>query len=159
MGFRSLLLLLTLVLWPADRVPNFTLPDLDGRETRLSEVVGERLTLIDFWATWCGPCVKSIPSLVTLADSLGSEGVNVVGVNVDSPRNLSKVSPFARSLGVDYPVLLDTNSEIMAELNLQAMPTLLVIDADREIVYIHEGFRAGDEQVVWDEVEKLLAED
>lgn len=159
MGLRTLLLLLALTAWPADRVPDFTLPVLDGQETRLSEVMGERLTLIDFWATWCGPCVKSIPSLVALSDSLESQGVRVVGVNVDSPRNLSKVSPFARSLGVDYPIFLDTNSEIMSELNIQAMPTLLVINEDREIVYSHEGFRAGDEAVVMDEVLLLLADD
>ncbi|MBO6573866.1 MAG: TlpA family protein disulfide reductase [Rhodothermales bacterium] len=152
---RSLLLALVLIP-PADRVPDFSLPDLDGRETRLSSVMGESLTLIDFWATWCGPCVKSIPSLVAISDSLSDQGVRVVGVNVDSPRNLSKVAPYARSLGVDYPILLDTNSEVMADLNVQAMPTLLVIDAKRNIVYVHEGFRPGDEDVVRREIEELL---
>jgi thiol-disulfide isomerase/thioredoxin len=142
-----------------DRVPNFELPDLDGRPTRLADVMGENLTLIDFWATWCGPCVKSIPSLVALSDSLAESGVSVVGVNVDSPRNVSKVAPYARSLGVSYPILLDTNSEIMAELNVQAMPTLLVIDDRRNIVYAHEGFRPGDETVVRAEVMHLLSED
>lgn len=142
-----------------DRIPNFELPDLDGRPTRLSDVMGENLTLVDFWATWCGPCVKSIPSLVTLSDSLNASGVSVVGVNVDSPRNVSKVAPYARSLGVNYPILLDTNSEVMADLNVQAMPTLLVIDAGRNIVYAHEGFRPGDEAVVRHEVLRLLSED
>ncbi len=144
---------------PQDRVPNFQLPDLDGRPTRLAEVMGENLTLIDFWATWCGPCVKSIPSLVALSDSLKDSGVSVVGVNVDSPRNVSKVAPYARSLGVNYTILLDTNSEVMAELNVQAMPTLLVIDDRRNIVYSHEGFRPGDEAVVRGEIMRLLSED
>lgn len=140
-----------------DRVPDFVLPNLEGRDTRLSSVMGENLTLIDFWATWCGPCIKSIPALVSLADSLADSGVRVVGVNVDSPRNLSKVAPYARSLGVEYPVLLDTDSRVTSDLNVQAMPTLIVIDSERTIVFVHEGFRAGDEVAIRDEVTSLLS--
>jgi thiol-disulfide isomerase/thioredoxin len=154
-GLAAFLLLLGFAM-PRDGIPNFELKNLDDRTVRFSELKGERLTVIDFWATWCAPCIRSIPELVKMSEAFASEGVNFVGINVDSPRNLSKVKPFARSLGVTYPVLLDTNSEVMAQLNVTAMPTLLVVDAENEIVLVHEGYRPGDETYLREEIEHLL---
>lgn len=80
------------------------------------------------------------------------------GINIDSPRNLAKVKPFARSVGIIYPVLLDVNSEVMAQLNVTAVLTLLVVDAEREIVLLHEGYRPGDARYLREELERLLAQ-
>jgi len=138
------------------KVKNFRLKNLDNRTVTYKSVKGEQFTVIDFWATWCKPCIKSIPKLVEISDEFKSDGVNFVGISIDGPRNLAKVKPFARSLGVNYPVLLDTNSEVMARLGVKAIPTLLIVNSNDEIVYFHEGYKPGEEIPIREEILKLL---
>jgi peroxiredoxin len=152
-----LILLTTSVkVYPQGRVYDFSLRDTDNRSVSLSEISGQSLTVIDFWATWCQPCIRSIPKLVALNEAYEDSGVKFIGISVDSPRNLSKVKPFARSMGIRYPVLLDANGELMGELNVSAVPTLLIIDSDYRILYMHEGFSAGDELTIQEEIDKHL---
>lgn len=156
-SLTAVLLLAGFVFLP-DRIPDFELDNLDGQTVAFQELAGERFTVIDFWATWCGPCIQSIPELVEVSEAFDGRGIHFVGINVDSPRNLAKVKPFARSLGITYPVLLDVNSEVMGQLNVTAVPTLLVVNAEREIVLLHEGYRPGDAQYLRDELDRLLAQ-
>jgi peroxiredoxin len=137
---------------------DFSLKDVDRKTVNLSDIQGEQLTVIDFWATWCQPCIRSLPRLVEMSGDYGSRGVSFVGISVDSPRNISKVKPFARSMGIRYPVLLDPNGELMGELNVLAVPTLLIVDSKLDIIYTHEGFKPGDEENIRAEIEKYLAE-
>ncbi len=139
------------------KVHDFSLKDVDQKRVSLSEMRGENLTVIDFWATWCQPCVRSIPKLVEISREFEEKGVRFIGISVDSPRNISKVKPFASSMGIPYPVLLDPNGELMGDLNVLAVPTLLILDADMKIVYSHEGFNAGDETIIRHEIEAFLA--
>jgi len=140
----------------ASEIPDFKLRDLNNRLTSFSEVTGEQITLVDFWATWCKPCLRAIPKLVKIQEAYKDRGVNIVGVNVDSPRNTAKVKPLSRSLGINYPVLLDTNSEVMADLHVNLLPTLLFVDKDNKIVHTHQGFRPGDEKEIIKIIEELL---
>lgn len=139
-------------------VENFSLDNADGQSTEFNEIKGEKLTVIDFWATWCKPCVNSIPKLNKIAQESKEKGVGFVGINVDSPRNISKVRPFVQALGVSYPVLLDTDEEVMTQLNVSVLPTLLIVNSKNEIVFTHEGFKPGDEELIKEEIEKLLSE-
>lgn len=152
----SFVILLSSLIVDQPKVNNFRLKNLDNRTVTYKSVKGEQFTVIDFWATWCKPCIKSIPKLVEISDEFKSDGVNFVGISIDGPRNLAKVKPFARSLGVNYPVLLDTNSEVMARLGVKAIPTLLIVNSDDEIVYFHEGYKAGEEITIREEILKLL---
>ena len=138
------------------KVPDFSLENTDMEMVSYSEIKGEKLTVIDFWATWCQPCIRSIPQLIDMYSVYHERGVEFIGISVDSPRNLSKVKPFSHSLGITYPVLLDSNSELMGELNVTAVPTLIIVDGDDRIVYTHEGFHAGDEEIIRKEIEKYL---
>ena len=138
------------------RIYDFRLKDVDQKLVNLSDIQGEKLTVIDFWATWCQPCIRSLPKLVEMSKEFESKGVQFIGISVDSPRNLSKVKPFSRSIGISYPVLLDPSGELMGELNVMSVPTLLIIDEGLNIVYIHEGFSAGDETGIREEIEKHL---
>ena len=137
---------------------DFELENTDGELVSYEELKGSKLTVIDFWATWCKPCVNSIPKLVELYDSYDKEEVAFIGISIDSPRNLAKVKPFMQSMGVNYPVLLDMNQEVMRDMNLTSVPALLIVNADDEIVSFHEGFAPGDEDKIKKEIDAFVYE-
>ena len=132
------------------------LKNLDGDYVRLNDYQGEKLTVIDFWATWCKPCIAAIPKLSKLSDEFEDDGVVFWGINIDSPRNQAKVKPFVMSLDITYPVFLDGDQELMSDLNVNVVPTLIVLDAKGKIKFFHEGFQVGDEEVIREEIQKLL---
>lgn len=140
----------------AGKIDDFTLNDLDNKRVSFSDLKGEKVTILDFWATWCKPCARAIPKLITLYEDLKDQGVQVIGINVDSPRNLPKVKPFVNSQGINYPIMLDSNSELMSELQVTALPTILIIDDQNEIVSIHRGYRPGDDIILREEIDKLI---
>ena len=140
----------------AQKVRNFKLKDIENNTKSYADLKGSKLTVIDFWATWCTPCVKAIPKLNKIYEAYKDKGVEFIGINCDGPRSVSKVRPMSKSLQIKYPVLLDINSEIKSELNLYAFPTLVIVNADNKVVWIHEGFVSGDEKIVVEEIEKLL---
>jgi thiol-disulfide isomerase/thioredoxin len=141
-----------------NQIPDFELYDLNRNLKTFEEVKGERLTVIDFWATWCKPCIRAIPKLNELSKAYADEGVSFLGINVDSPRNDAKVKPFAHSLKINYTVVRDPNSAYLSEANVSGLPTLLIVNENREILYIHQGYRAGDEKLIEEEIRKFLAE-
>lgn len=140
----------------AQNVRNFQLRDLGNVQRSFDELKGERLTLIDFWASWCGPCLKSIPELNHIYDTYKEQGVEIIGINCDGPRSISKVAPMVRSMKIQYPVLVDLNSDVKNELNLMAFPTLIIVDPAGKILWIHEGFVTGDAEVIKAEIDKHL---
>jgi len=142
----------------AQNVSNFEYKDLENNTRSYNELKGEKLTLIDFWATWCKPCNKAIPELNKIYDLYKSKGVEIIGINCDGPRSVSKVAPLSKSLQIQYPVLLDINSELKSELNILAFPTLIMVNSKGKIVWIHEGFVSGDTEIIISEIEKHLKE-
>ncbi len=135
---------------------NIDLKDLNGKYARLNEHQGEKLTVIDFWATWCKPCIAAIPKISKLSDEFKDDGVVFWGINIDSPRNQAKVKPFVKSMNISYPVFLDGDQELMSDLNVHAVPTLIVLDAKGKVRFFHEGFQPGDEEVIQEEIQNLL---
>lgn len=131
---------------------NFKLKNLENRTVSYQDLKGEHLTVIDFWATWCKPCLQSIPKLVEMSDEFKEQGVQFIGVSVDGPRNLNKVRPFARSVGIDYPVLLDTDNTVMGRVGVRAVPSLLIVNNNHEIVYFHEGYAPGEDNMIREEI-------
>jgi len=150
-------LLLSVYLHPSlSQTPYFELRNLDNEWVTFEDVRGENLTVIDFWATWCQPCLRSIPELNEIYLEYRDEGVGFVGISVDGPRNQSKLKPFVSSMGIVYTVVRDINSEVMSEMNVTAVPTLLILDDQGEVVYTHEGYRPGDEDFIRKEIKALL---
>lgn len=149
----SLVLLIAVV---SAQEPQFRLKDLSNQWKGYDDLKGSELTVIDFWATWCQPCVQSLPHLNEMALKYADQGVAFIGVSVDGTRNQSKLAPFIKSMGVSYPIVRDINSELMSELNVSAVPTLLIYDPSGELVHIHEGYRPGDETALAETIESLL---
>jgi thiol-disulfide isomerase/thioredoxin len=107
------------------RIIDFTLEDLSGRTVSLSAFEG-KVVLLNFWATWCGPCRAEIPSMQALYEELSPQGFEIVAVNLREP--VSRVSPFVEQYGMTFPVLLDTTGEIGSVYGASSIPTTYVID-------------------------------
>lgn len=135
---------------------DYRLKDIDNNMILLDDIKGKELTVIDFWATWCKPCISSIPKIENLYDLYKDKGVQFMGINIDSPRNISKVKPFVNAIGISYPVLYDSNQELMTEYNVFSIPTLLIANSQGEIIYTHEGFNPGDEKELAKKLDELL---
>jgi peroxiredoxin len=140
-------------LTPLSAAPDFTLRSVSGPNFRLQEQRG-RVVLINFWATWCGPCRQEMPHLNRLHDKYRSAGFVLLGVNVDDDaRNAAEV---ALKLGVKFPVLLDTDKAVSHLYDLKTMPSTVLIDRDGRVRYVHKGYLAGYEDVYDKQIRELL---
>ena len=142
--------------WSGQIVHEFKLKDVGNQWRQFSELKGNKLTIIDFWATWCSPCSKALPKLNELYHKYQDKGVQFIGINIDSPKNTAKIKPFVKAYKITYPVLKDPNSPLASRLNVTSVPMLLIINSENEIVYRHQGYRSGDEEIIEDELKKLL---
>ena len=140
---------------PATVAPDFTLRSIDGPNLRLHEQRG-RVVLVNFWATWCGPCRKEMPHLNRLYEKYRTSGFVLLGVNVDEDtRNAAGV---AAKLGVKFPVLLDTDKKASQLYDLNAMPSTVLIDREGKVRHVHRGYLDGYEDTYDQQIRALLKE-
>lgn len=140
-------------------IEDFSLNNTNNEQVSLSELKGEQLTVIDFWATWCKPCTNAMPKLQEIYTEYKSQGVEVIGISCDGPRSISKVSAVVNSLGVEYPILSDINCGVMNAYQFQAFPTLIILNNAGKVVYVHEGFKSGDEIKIKAAIQNNLSTD
>jgi len=136
---------------------DFTARDTDGNTFRLSDHIGKEVILIDFWATWCQPCLAEMPHLEKMYDTYKSKGFLVVAVSMDGPESISDVPAFAKRNQMNFPVLLDEDSSIASIYNpRKSAPLSAIIDKSGRIAAVREGYNAGDEAFVEKDVQKVL---
>ncbi len=121
----------------ASEAPDFTLQDLNGKSVKLSDLRG-KVVILDFWATWCGPCKRTMP-LLDKFYSQKAAGVEVFGVNVWERTGTAGVKPFIEKAGYTFPILYGTN-DLAAAYGVQGIPTLVVIDKHGKLAYRHVGY-------------------
>src|ERR1700712_3485349 len=137
----------------SSQAPDFTLRTMGGPNMRLQEQRG-RVVMINFWATWCGPCRQEMPQLSKLYDKYRASGFVLMGVNVDDDsRNAAEV---AGKLRVSFPVLLDTDKTVSKLYDLSTMPSTVIIDRDGKVRYIHRGYMNGYEDTYEKQIRGLL---
>jgi thiol-disulfide isomerase/thioredoxin len=123
---------------------DFRLPDYQGRPVRFQELDAD-LVLIDFWGTWCGPCLQSIPHLVELQNRFGPRRLKVVGIAYEQGPAEGRTAALAstvRRLGINYPVLVgpsDGSCPLQAALHVQAYPTMVLVDRHGRILWRDQG--------------------
>jgi len=121
------------------KAPDFTAKDMDGNTVHLSDLKG-RVVLLDFWASWCVPCKKSMPHLIELYNAFRDTSFTIIGVNVDTQQD--KVKEFEEELNADipFPVIFDKDSKIPPKYEVEGMPTTVIINKDGIIKYKEVGY-------------------
>jgi len=135
------------------KAPDFTLRTMAGPNLRLQEQRG-KVVMINFWATWCGPCQQELPKLNQLYEKYRAAGFVLLGVNVDD--DVKHAGDVASKLGLKFPVLLDTDKSLSHLYDLSTMPSTLIIDRDGKVRYLHKGYLAGVENDYDKQILELL---
>src|SRR5210317_1524712 len=132
--------------------PDFALKSSTGENLRLSEYRGD-VVMVNFWATWCGPCRQEMPLLDELYSRYGRVGFSLLGVNIDD--NSSKAMNMASELGVSFPVLFDSDKAVSKLYEVEAMPVTVLIDREGTVRYVHQGYKPGYEQKYLEQIRAL----
>ena len=135
--------------------PDFTLKSIDGTNTRLKEYRGQ-VVLINFWASWCGPCRQEMPLLERIDARYKDAGFTVLGVNVEGKPGPAK--EVAMKAGVSFPVLVDEGQKVSEMYDLESMPSSVILDRDGVIRYVHRGYKPGDEAKYLEVVKQLISQ-
>jgi peroxiredoxin len=156
-----LAILVCLTPWPVNAAvdtavaPDFTLTNLDGTNLRLTELRGQ-VVLINFWASWCGPCRQEMPVLDRLHQRYKDTGFTVLGINVEG--EAAPARAITDKTGVTFPVLIDADQKISKLYDLKAMPSTVIVDRDGKIRFVHRGYKPGDEEKYVEVVKALIRE-
>jgi len=114
------------------KAPDFVLTDHEGNSVRLSDFEG-KVVILDFWATWCGPCRMEIPGFVRLYEKYKDQGVEVIGVSLDRP-GWQVVTPFMKQNKISYTIVLGNQEVVMDYGGITGIPTTFIINKNREVV-------------------------
>ena len=137
------------------KAPDFALKSSTGENLRLSEYRGD-VVMINFWATWCGPCRQEMPLLDELYNRYQRVGFNLLGVNIDD--DSGRAMQMAEELGIDFPVLFDASKEVSRLYEVEAMPVTVLVDREGTVRYVHHGYKPGYEDKYLDQIRSLLRE-
>ncbi len=140
------------------RPPDFELDVIDGSSFRLGEHLGKEVVLLDFWATYCDPCLAAMPHLNDLYQRHKRQGLLVVGVSIDGPESIAQVRATVSRLGVEFPILLDDESSVVALYNPKvSAPFSVLIGKDGAVIAKREGYTTGKAAALDADIERALA--
>lgn len=153
LGFLALVLFAGFA--QANPAPDFTLKNNAGENVRLSEQRG-KVVMLNFWASWCGPCRKEMPLLDDMYKRFNKAGFELYGVNVE--QNSGDAEKLLKELNTGFPILWDGDSKVSKLYQVNAMPTTIMIDKDGKIRYVNRGYKAGDEEKYREQIRELIRE-
>lgn len=157
--FVAILLLATLQLTnkaKASTAPMFELPDIHTQEAFALDKYKGNVIYLDFWASWCGPCRKSLPLMNEVYHRLEDQGFVVIAVNLDENRELGL--KFLKQHNIDYPILFDAEKVTPQKYKLEAMPSAYIIDRNGKIRVTHKGFKENELAKIEQTIQALLSE-
>ena len=135
--------------------PDFTLKSKEGSNIRLQDLRGE-VVLLNFWASWCGPCREEMPLMDKIYKDYKDLGFTILAVNVDE--DSADADRFLAAVPVSFPVVYDNQSKVSELYKVDAMPTTILIDRDGNKRFLHRGYKAGYEDEYEKQVKQLVRE-
>ena len=133
--------------------PDFELQNLEGETFKLSENTGKEVLVLDFWATWCGPCIKALPEVMAAVKEF-DEGVRLVTVN--QQENPHKVRKFLETRGWPVTVVMDEDLAVREKYGVEGIPTTVIIGKDGVVKMVHSGFSPGLKEELVSDIKKAL---
>jgi peroxiredoxin len=139
----------------AGPAPAFSLQARDGGSVALGDLAGQ-VVMVNFWATWCGPCREEMPHLEALYQRYSDLGFTLLGVNVEE--DASGADKFLAETPVSFPILFDPANEVSRLYEVIAMPSTVLIDRSGQLRFIHHGYKPGYENDYQSQIRALLRE-
>jgi len=147
-------------------MPDFTLDSSSGKNIRLEELRGQ-VVMLNFWATWCGPCRQEMPALEALYSRYGKAGFTILGINIENSKVVSKrteIEKFVNEKNLTFPILYDNEKNVTSILEQKflgknmGMPTTVFLDRSGNARFLHEAYKPGDEVKYKKMIKTLLRE-
>lgn len=137
------------------KLPEVTVQDLSGKKINIQDYAENgKITVLNFWATWCVPCKKELDNITELYPEWAEKyNMELLAISIDDPRSARRVKPMVDAKGWEFEVLLDQNSDLKRGLNFQTVPYTIILDAEGNIAYSHGGYTEGFEY----ELEEIIA--
>jgi peroxiredoxin len=130
---------------------------VDGQMVSLSEHLGKKVVVLDFWATWCVPCQAEMPHLQAMYERYKDQGLIVLGIDMDGPETVAQVPSWTSGHGITFPMLIDEETRAVSIYNPhRSAPYTVIIGKDGKIASAREGFTPGDEKMLEKTVVDLL---
>ncbi|MDE6336184.1 MAG: TlpA family protein disulfide reductase [Muribaculaceae bacterium] len=139
-------------------LPSVNLKDINGKVIDTAKLNNDgKPFVIDFWATWCKPCVRELKAIADVYDEwVEDTGVKIYAVSLDEAQNEQRVKPFVQNKGWEYEVLLDPNGDFKRMLGVSDPPHVFVVDGEGNIVWNHQGYVDGSEEEILEAVKKAM---
>lgn len=137
------------------KAPDFTLKSTTGKNVRLAELRGD-VVMINFWATWCGPCRQEMPHLDKIHKKYKDLGFQLLGVNVEA--DTSGMNKYLKDVPVGFTILNDGANSVAKLYGVDGMPATVIIDRDGKVRHVHRGYKPGYEQKYDQQVKQLVME-
>jgi len=136
--------------------PDFTGKGVDGKTYQLKELLKNGPVLLDFWTTWCKPCMVELPKLQEVYEKYKDRGFTLVGIPSDDQKSAAKIKPMIQSKKFNFPNVPDTDRKIGNLYNVRNFPTTVLIAPDGSISVVAQGYRPGDEKELEEKIAALL---
>ena len=140
---------------PGGPAPQFTLASRGGPQVSLAQYKGQ-VVMINFWASWCGPCRQEMPLLESIYKKYHKLGFTMLGVNVEPDSQAA--NEWLKATPVSFPILYDTESKVSKLYDVAGMPTSVIIDRAGKVRMVHSSYRPGDENEYLDSIRALIRE-
>ena len=157
----ALLAALAAFAWPASATdgaapaPPFTLASRAGGEVSLADLKGQ-VVMINFWASWCGPCRKEFPALDQIYAKYKPMGFTLVAINVESEK--ADAEKFLATTPASFPILFDPDNKVSGSYGVSAMPTTVLVDRQGRVRWLHRAYKPGDEAKYIEQIRAALRE-